>query len=238
MHCQEGQAARSVLSYVALAEECTLHTTCSVHTCNLLRPTVDVVCAERSCVSWCHEQRYLRDCLRLQCGFQKRPGPAPAREHAGEPEAFTPELVGFGMVSFSQASRNITLTMNAPADQPFLTNMAVGEAFQRQGIATLLLQACEAETRQRCPKSKLFLQARQRDAPAIALYECGSGIGTGICVPVVHALQGEPTSHACTRSQYQHSSLSEHLHALCEQRISRQISNKNFDASAGSMGMR
>lgn len=82
------------------------------------------------------------------------------------------EIVGTGMVSFSPESRNKTFTLNPPPDQPYLTNMAVASAHQRKGIATLILQACEAATRLQQPRSTIHLQARQKDEPAVQLYLC------------------------------------------------------------------
>ena len=92
----------------------------------------------------------------------------------GDDEECRPEIVGTGMVSFSLASRNKTFTLNPPADQPYLTNMAVTTAHQRKGIATLVLQACEAATRHKQPHSTIHLQARQKDEPAVQFYKCVS----------------------------------------------------------------
>jgi ribosomal protein S18 acetylase RimI-like enzyme len=85
--------------------------------------------------------------------------------------AAKPAVVGSGMVSFSPEARNKTLTLNPPDGVPLLSNMAVAKEHQRQGIASLILRACEGVAAVRQPHSKVYLQARKKDAPALGLYK-------------------------------------------------------------------
>lgn len=99
---------------------------------------------------------------------------APRRVATGtfEHERHMP-VVGTSMVSFDVRSRNKSLTVNPPDDQPFLTNMAVCQDYQRRGIATQLLLACEEHARRKWQRPCImYLSARVKDEPAVRLYLC------------------------------------------------------------------
>lgn len=60
-----------------------------------------------------------------------------------------------------------------------ITNVAVGSSFRRQGIATRLLQRLYEEGAA-LDTQEFFLEVRQSNAPAIALYEAQGFVRAGI----------------------------------------------------------
>ena len=116
-----------------------------------------------------------------------RQAAAPRRQTASgtfEHERHMP-IVGTSMVSFDTRSRNKSLTLNPPDDQPFLTNMAVCQDYQRRGVATQLLHACEAHALRKWRRPcTMYLSARIKDEPAVRLYLCDSLRARCLCTVI------------------------------------------------------
>ena len=78
-------------------------------------------------------------------------------------------FVGTCEISFHPSTRSKHLTLNSPADMPYLCNMAVREGHKGKGYGTLLLDAAERVVLSTGYKS-LYLHVRHVDAPALGLY--------------------------------------------------------------------
>lgn len=76
------------------------------------------------------------------------------------------------MLSFNDRSREAFVTLAPPADSILLTNMAIDKRFQRRGIATQLLEACEEYCAKYRAEKQLCLHVRWIDDPAMQLYMC------------------------------------------------------------------
>ena len=81
----------------------------------------------------------------------------------------TSHLVGTVEVSFHPSTRSKHLTLNSPADLPYLCNMAVNEEHKRAGYGSLLLDAAERLVLNTGYKS-IYLHVRHVDKPALQLY--------------------------------------------------------------------
>ena len=87
--------------------------------------------------------------------------------------------------------------MHCLGGEGFITNVAVDPAARRQGVARSLLAALETEGRQRA-LSRLTLEVRVSNAPAIALYEGAGYVRDG----VRPGFYRRPTEDAAIYSRY------------------------------------
>lgn len=78
-------------------------------------------------------------------------------------------LVGTVEVSFDASTRSKHLTLNPPADMPYLCNMAVEPEHRRRGFGAMLLEAAEVAVLSTGYKS-MYLHVRHADPPAVQLY--------------------------------------------------------------------
>eukprot|EP00882_Tetradesmus_deserticola_P030220 GHRQ01033915.1.p1 GENE.GHRQ01033915.1~~GHRQ01033915.1.p1 ORF type:complete len:235 (+),score=67.45 GHRQ01033915.1:78-782(+) len=78
-------------------------------------------------------------------------------------------LVGVASLSFSQRGREPFSSLAPPAQQPYLSNMAVDPKVRRQGIGRAMLEACDAAAQDR-GQDTVWLHVRQADAAALQLY--------------------------------------------------------------------
>lgn len=91
------------------------------------------------------------------------------QDEDGSSSSSSSVLVGTVEVSFHPSTRSKHLTLNSPADLPYLCNMAVREEHKRAGYGSLLLDAAERIVLNTGYKS-LYLHVRHVDAPALRLY--------------------------------------------------------------------
>ncbi|WIA21388.1 hypothetical protein OEZ85_000604 [Tetradesmus obliquus] len=85
------------------------------------------------------------------------------------PPGKSARLVGVVSLSFSAAGREDFCSLAPPADQPYLSNMAVDPKFRRQGIARAMLEACDSAAQGRA-QDTIWLHVRQADEAAQQLY--------------------------------------------------------------------
>ena len=86
--------------------------------------------------------------------------------------ADTPHVVGTVMLSFNERSREAFMMLTPPSQSILLTNMAVDKRFQRNGIATQLLEACVEYCARHRSERQICLHVRWKDDPANQLYMC------------------------------------------------------------------
>mmetsp|Transcript_7134 Transcript_7134/g.12357 ORF Transcript_7134/g.12357 Transcript_7134/m.12357 type:complete len:375 (+) Transcript_7134:334-1458(+) len=93
-------------------------------------------------------------------------------ESAGPGDRRDYTYAGTVEVSFNPRTRAKFLTLNPPAQNPYLCNMAVDSAQRRRGIGRCLLKAAEQLTLQRSAsgQAKMYLHCRVQDEPARVLY--------------------------------------------------------------------
>lgn len=87
--------------------------------------------------------------------------------------------------------------MLVAADEGFFTNVAVSPAFRRQGVADMLMDALAAYGRKHA-LSRLTLEVRVSNAPALALYEKHGFVRDGVRPRFYSA----PTEDAVVMSLY------------------------------------
>ncbi|PSC76924.1 acyl-N-acyltransferase [Micractinium conductrix] len=79
------------------------------------------------------------------------------------------QMVGVVELSFSASTRSKYITLNPPADRPYLCNMATHPAHRGRGYGFALLKAAEALVVQ-LGEREVYLHLRVQDEPAAQLY--------------------------------------------------------------------